>query len=48
MKVRAWIHPKKGDDYQVELDFDMPADDATIHFNLKHLGCTVCTDYRII
>ena len=45
MKVLAWIHPRKGDDYQVEMEYNGIPSDADIMADLKGMGSIICTDF---
>lgn len=46
--VHAWIHPVKGDDYQVELTFTGNPSDADIKTAITQQGSIINNDYQII
>lgn len=44
--VIAWIHPRKGDDYQVEMEWNGAISDADISAEIVAQGSTSGADFR--
>jgi hypothetical protein len=42
----AWVHPRKGDDYQIELEWNGTVSDKDITAEIRNQGCQFGTDFR--